>query len=44
MKTMSEENKKRDEAKERRYQELLQCQDKARKTYKHFMTKLLDKL
>jgi len=31
MKTMSEENKKHDEAKERRHQKLLKCQDKVRK-------------
>jgi len=31
MKTMNEENKKHDEAKERRHQELLECQDKTEK-------------
>lgn len=38
-KTMCEENKKRDEAKERRHQELLECQDKAREVYERFMMK-----
>lgn len=43
-KTISEESKKRDEFNERRHKELLERQDKARETYEHFMTKLLDKL
>ncbi|XP_018403070.1 PREDICTED: uncharacterized protein LOC108779996 [Cyphomyrmex costatus] len=43
-KMVSEENRKRDEAKERRHKELLARQDKARETYEQFMTKLLDKL
>ncbi|XP_020298830.1 zinc finger and SCAN domain-containing protein 29-like [Pseudomyrmex gracilis] len=42
-KTISEENRKRDEMKEQRHQELLACQNRARKTYEHFMTKLLEK-
>lgn len=42
-KTMSEENRKRDEIKEQRHQELLACQNKARETYEHFMTKLIEK-
>ncbi|KYN14928.1 hypothetical protein ALC57_12868 [Trachymyrmex cornetzi] len=43
-KMVSEENRKRDEAKERRHKELLARQDKAREMYEQFMTKLLDKL
>lgn len=43
-KTTSKENRKRDEVKERRHQELLARQDKARETYEKFMTKLLEKL
>lgn len=43
-KTISEENKKHDESKERRHQELLSRQDRARETYEYFMTKLIEKL
>jgi hypothetical protein len=43
-KMMSEENKKREEVKERRHQELLARQDKARETYEHFMSTLLEKM
>ncbi|KYN13017.1 hypothetical protein ALC57_14792 [Trachymyrmex cornetzi] len=43
-KMVSEENRKRDEAKERRHKELLARQHKARETYEQFMTKLFDKL
>jgi hypothetical protein len=42
-KMMSEENKKRDEVKARRHQELLARQYRARETYEHFMTNFLKK-
>jgi len=43
-KTMSEENKIRDEAKERRHHELLERQDLARQSYENYMEKLIEKL
>ncbi|XP_077279671.1 uncharacterized protein LOC143907048 [Temnothorax americanus] len=43
-KTMSEENKIRDEARERRHHELLERQDLARQSYETYMEKLIKKL